>query len=152
MLEAVENEPNIARQMMDHSTTPPTPDPQILWLALHENILEFLKTVPAERQMRLRGEDVLMDPDRYLTDMCSWLGLRTDAEALDEMKHPERSPYSVLGPPNAPYGNDPKFIKEPALRPTRAKPQSLDGELSWRSDIPGFSEEVKALARRFGYE
>ena len=66
------------------------------------------------------------------------------------MKHPERSPLSTVGPPNAPCGSDPKFLQKPELRPARVKPQSLDGPLSWRDDV-GFSEEVRALAHEFGY-
>ena len=152
MLEAVENEDHIRKQCMDNSTNPPTLDPQVLWLQLHGNIVRFLENIPAERQLRVHGEDVLTDTDNQLVHMCEWLQIRTDEEAIEEMKHPERSPYSVLGPPNAPFGNDPKFIKEPALRPTKVRPQSLEGLLSWRSDVPGFSADVTELARRLGYE
>ena len=78
--------------------------------------------------------------------------MRADAEAIDEMKHPERSPYACFGPPGARYGNDTFFLESPALRPARAKPQSLDGPLSWRDDGREFSAEVRELAQRFGYE
>ncbi|MCB1700662.1 MAG: sulfotransferase [Halioglobus sp.] len=152
MMEALETESGLTPQMQDHSTTPPTTDPQILWYNINSNIVDFLKDIPKERHMRIRGEDVLQNPDKHLREMSEWLGLRTDDEAIDEMKHPERSPFSKLGPPNAPFGNDPKFIKDPALRPARAKSQSLEGSLSWRDDIPGFTDEVKAMAKSFGYE
>jgi len=152
MIEALKTETGLTREMLDHSTNPPTTDPQILWYNIHSNIVNFLENVPQERYMRVKGEDVIQDPDTYLREMSGWMGLRTDDEAIEEMKHPERSPYSKLGPPNAPFGNDPKFIKEPALRPARAKVLSLEGPLSWRDDIPGFTDEVKEMARLFGYE
>jgi hypothetical protein len=79
------------------------------------------------------------------------LGLRTDATAIDCMKHPERSPYAFLGPPGARYGNDSFFLQNATLRPSRAVAHSLSGPLMWRNDGQGFSPEVKRLAREFGY-
>ena len=151
MMEALKTEVRLTREMQDHSTTPPTVDPQILWYNIHSNICSFLETIPQDRQLHLRGEDVLQDPDTCLRTTAEWLGLRTDDEAVEEMKHPERSPFSTIGPPNAPFGNDPKFLKEPVLRPARAKAQSLEGPLSWRSDIEGFTDDVKEMATNFGY-
>ncbi len=152
MVEAVGNEKRLAREMMDYSTYPPTVDPQILWLTIHTNICNFLSFVPEDRKRRLKGEAMLTDVDCHLREIAQWMGLRTDDEALDEMKHPERSPFACLGPINAPFGNDPKFIKEPALRPARVKPQSLEGPVSWRGDGQGFAPEVKDLAKELGYE
>ena len=127
-------------------------DPQNAWYALNRNICEFLKTVPRDRQMRVRGEELLADPDEVLPEIAAWLGLRPDAEAVEEMKHPERSPFASLGPPGARYGNDAFFLQAPALRSSRPARHRLDGPLSWRSDGRGFSPEVRRLAQEFGYE
>ena len=51
--------------------------------------------------MRVRGEDLLGEPDTYLRKIAEWLGLRTDEEAIEAMKHPEQSPYACIGPENA---------------------------------------------------
>ena len=126
-------------------------DPQKGWYALNQNICEFLKSVPADQRMRVRGEDLLAEPDEALHGIAAWMGLRTDAEAIEEMKHPERSPYAFLGPPGARYGNDAFFLRDPALRPSRSLLQHLEGPLSWRTDGRGFSPEVKRLAQEFGY-
>jgi hypothetical protein len=94
----------------------------------------------------------LADPDPYLTQIAEWLGLRTDKEAIEEMKHPERSPYAGFGPINAVAGNDPNFLSDPRLRPYRPKKApSLEGPLSWRPDQKGFPPEVIQLATEFGY-
>ncbi|HWT05361.1 MAG TPA: sulfotransferase [Xanthomonadales bacterium] len=130
----------------------PAVDPQNAWYALHRQICAFLETVPADRQLRVRGESLLSDPDTWVREVASWLGLRTDAEAIDETKHPERSPYAYFGPENAKFGMDFYFLKDPVLRPTRAKPQSLAGPLPWRRDGGGFKPEVIELARSFGYD
>ena len=152
MIEVVKNDRAVRKEVLDFSVAPPVVDPQVLWQKIHLNIVDFLATVPPRRQLRVRGEDVVLEPDVQLRQIADWLGLRTDAEAIEQMKHPEASPFSKLGPPNAPFGSDPKFIKEPALRPGRVQTQSLDGPLGWREDGQGFAENVKDLARRFGYE
>jgi hypothetical protein len=66
------------------------------------------------------------------------------------MKHPEESPFACFGPPNARFGNDPSFLKEPALRSYTPKPQELESPLSWNPDL-GFSDIVVELAEYLGY-
>jgi hypothetical protein len=127
-------------------------DPQRGWLALHTNISTFLESVPETHKLRMRGEDVLTDRDRGLAQIAEWLGLRTDSDAIEEMKHPECSPYARFGPPGATFGNDRSFLRNPALRPERAESHTLEGPLSWRKDGRGFLPEVKSLAMEFGYQ
>jgi Sulfotransferase family len=127
------------------------PAPQNWWYARNTLICRFLQSVPPERRMRVRGEDVLAEPDRILPDIAAWLGVRTDASAVEDMKHPERSPYAFLGPPGARFGNDKLFLQDPVLRPRPVKVHSLEGPLSWHRGGEGFAPEVKALAREFGY-
>jgi hypothetical protein len=127
-------------------------DPQRGWYVLNMNIVMFLKSIPRYQWITIRGEDLLINPDRGLRQIVGWMGLRIDSEAIEEMKHPERSPYARFGPPGARFGNDIFFLQNPALRPARAKLQSLEGPLSWRHDGQGFLPEVKGLARYFGYD
>jgi len=121
-------------------------------VARHRNICEFLHAVPASHTLRVRGEDIVSDPARGLREMLAWLGLRMDDEAIEEMKHPERSPYACYGPPSAYFGNDRAFLQDPVLRPARAEKHSLEGPLSWCDDGREFSAEVRELAQKFGYE
>ncbi len=130
----------------------PDIDPQKGWYVLNRNISEFLEGVPHEQKLQVRGEDLLSDPDHSLRRIAGWLGIRTDQEAIDEMKHPERSPYAGYGPAGARYGNDAFFLRSPALGPSRFEEQSLEGPLSWRQDGQGFRPEVKQLAQQFGYQ
>jgi hypothetical protein len=134
-------------------TSPGTPrvDPQISWFELHTNIRRFLETVEGSRQMRVRGEDLLADPDRFLRQIVDWMELRTDAAAIEAMKHPERSPYACFGPLGAQGGNDPFFLENPVLRPEKAMPLSLDGVPGWCRRPHGFLPKVKQLAKQFGY-
>ncbi|MBL4811582.1 MAG: sulfotransferase [Rhodobacteraceae bacterium] len=120
------------------------------WLKPHVNAKEFLDSVPNDQWLRLRGEDLMTDPDLYLPQLCDWLGLRCDAEAIEAMKHPENSPYACFGPENAKYGNDPGFMEKPVLRPYTAKTPSLDDRLP--EGVTGeISEATRYYATLFGY-
>jgi hypothetical protein len=137
---------------IDFSTDPPTVDPQISWYEMQRTILDFLATIPPERQLRLRGEDVLSEPAVYLPRLCRWLGVCDDAQALDAMLHPEDSPFACLGPFGAHLGNDINFLRSPAYRPGKIASPTLDQPLPWRRDGAGFRAEVRALAHDLGYD
>ena len=126
-------------------------DPQRGWYELNANICEFLKRVPERQQMRVKGEELLSEPDRALAGIAEWLGLRTDAEAIERMKHPERSPYACFGPSNARMGNDGSFLAQPHLRQERSTEPGLDGPVSWLDHKAELRPRVKSLARQFGY-
>jgi hypothetical protein len=126
-------------------------DPQRGWHQLNRNACEFLETLPDGQKMHLRGEDVLSEPASTLRSIAEWLGIRADADAVDEMQHPERSPFAVLGPPTARYGNAPAFLMNPAVPPGGMPQQTLEGTLPWRRGAMEFSDEVKNLAHELGY-
>ena len=95
----------------------------------------------------VRGEDLLGDGSAGLVALAAWLGVRTDPEAIEEMRHPERSAYAALGPPSAAFGSD-RFLRPgPLVRSEWSRPRSVDGPLAWRSDGRGFLPEVKRTAR-----
>lgn len=129
----------------------PMPDPQVSWHSLHTGIVKFLDMVPAGQKRTVRGEDLLSDPKQGLFDVASWLGVRTDSEALEEMRYPERSRFASYGPASAPFGSDLFLVQGPILRPAWVEPHSLEGPLRWRSDDQGFFPEVRELALQFGY-
>jgi hypothetical protein len=129
-------------------------DPERTWRTTHELIMDITDALPLGQCMRLKGEALLSDLDTYLPQICEWLGIRTDAEAIDAMMHPEQSPYAHPGPPAAPRGNDPNFLSNPVIdhaRLAKLKEPSLEGELNWR---PGevFEPETRKLAKQLGYQ
>ncbi|MBI3156605.1 MAG: sulfotransferase [Burkholderiales bacterium] len=126
-------------------------EPQIAWHDINVNILDFLDEVPAERQLRMRGEDIMAEPQKRLAEIARWAGLRDDAQAVHEMMHPEHSPFACFGPVNALFGNDPNFLAGPAFRPHVPKVPPLDRPVPWRKDGRGLYPEVVALAQEFGY-
>jgi hypothetical protein len=126
-------------------------DPQLLWYRCHRNILAFLKTIPPGSHLQIRGEDILSEPDHHLPRIARWLELRSGPVEIEQMKHPERSPFADFGPANARRGGDEKFFQHPALRPVSRASQSLNAPLPWRADGAGFLPELRELARQFGY-
>jgi Sulfotransferase family len=127
-------------------------EPQIAWHDVNVNILEFLDQVPASQQIRVRGEDIMGDPQTTLAEISRWLGLRDDPEAVEEMMHPERSPFACFGPLAAMFGNDPNFLAGPTFKPHKPKIPALDASLPWRTDGQKLYPQVVAMAREFGYE
>jgi hypothetical protein len=127
-------------------------EPQIAWHDININILNFLDMVPAENQMRIRGELIMENPRQELAGICRWLGIRDDEEAVDDMMHPEQSPFACFGPVNALFGNDPNFLRGPRFRPHTPRIPAMDSDLPWRDDGAKLRPEVIQLAREFGYE
>lgn len=126
-------------------------DPGRFWLETHQTILRFLRDVPPEQQFRTHGEDLLSAPDEHLREIAYWLGIRSDEDAIEAMKHPERSAFAKKGPPNALQGGDEKFFTNPLLRSYSSVTPPLDAQLPWCSDGEVFSEPIRQLARNFGY-
>jgi hypothetical protein len=119
------------------------------WLFQHGRIRGFTESLPPERWMRVRSEDVLNDPLGTLPRICRWLGLDSGEAAVEAMRHPEKSPYARLGPENALGGNDPGFLQAP--KPRRAPLlDSLDLPSEWTVD-PWTNVAVVEMAAALGY-
>ncbi len=147
-------------------------DGLIIWYLMHYNIVNFTNTLPVGQTMRLKGEDLLSNPDLYLPQVAQWLGLSTDSEAIEAMKHPEHSPYAYVGPAPVRGGNDPKFMRDPKLRLGKVKEPSLtqffaQNKWQWASDLyrdileeaglnllteTEISVEIMRLANVLGYD
>jgi hypothetical protein len=125
-------------------------DPDSMWLLPHLRIIAALEKVPLENHMMLRGEAFMETPRVYLPQLCEWLQIDASDPAIDAMMRPEQSPFARMGPANAPLGNDPRFLKEPALRPYKEKPSDLDSPLSWDPSLV-FDDVVQHYAMLFGY-
>ncbi|TCP63421.1 sulfotransferase family protein [Rhodovulum bhavnagarense] len=126
-------------------------DPEESWFGINAAILRASLRIAPGHFMSVRGEDVLRDPDRYLTQICDWMGLETTRADLSAMHHPEHSPFACLGPPSAPFGNDPNFLREPGYNPRPISEAPLDAPLEWDSPNRRLGRETVALACQLGY-
>lgn len=128
-------------------------DSLLVWYRMHANILRFSNGLPAGQFMRIKGEDVLSEPDVYLPQIADWMGLSTAPEAIERMKHPEDSPYAYTGPSPVYGGNDPKFMRNPRLRPGRVREPSLKkyvAENAWSFATPEFKDSLRAMLEENG--
>lgn len=128
-------------------------DPERVWRTAHSMIIAMTEDLAIGQCMRLKGEEFLANLDIYLPQICEWLGIREDAEALEAMMHPEASPYACKGPRGATRGNDPNFLENPKLdreRLLRLREPDMTGALSWRAgDV--FQPDTRKLAKQLGY-
>lgn len=124
------------------------------WPVTQRNILDFCNSLAPGQYLRIRGEDVLSDATNVMRQVAQWLGLRTDDAAIAAMLRPEESPYASLGPPMAPFGNDPKFCANPAFRPGTPRLGTMDAyfetEDGRRLD-PDRQAYLRQLANCLGY-
>lgn len=142
---------HLVRHPLDHllDTGLTDPDPRRQWLAGHLAVLEFLHDRPAGCWIRVRAEMVWADPARYLGQLAEWLGLPCDDSTATAMTRTDRAPHAGPGPVTAPTGDDPAFLRSPALpsgAPRVAARVAMDEPLA-----APLGEDVRHYARLFGY-
>jgi hypothetical protein len=120
-----------------------------VWYYQQARIDRFAATLPPDRVLRVRSEDILNEPEATLPLFCSWLGIDAGLDAIGAMIHPERSPYAHTGPKGALGGWDTGFMNDPVLR--RAEiPETLELPSEWIVD-PWLKLATMNLAARLGY-
>lgn len=120
-----------------------------VWYFQHRRIDELVGSLPPERALQVRSEDVVNDPAGSLPPVCRWLGIDAGPKAIEAMSHPEDSTYAVLGPESAAGGWDAGFLSSPGLKRVE-EPDSLDLPGGWCAD-PWLDLASRELARRLGY-
>src|SRR6185369_7274082 len=59
---------------------------ELIWVISNQNILEFLKSVPPERQHQVRFEELISQPESVLEQLCASLGLELHPDMLEPYK------------------------------------------------------------------
>ncbi|MCI0505772.1 MAG: sulfotransferase [Gammaproteobacteria bacterium] len=121
------------------------------WLEPHNRINAFSKRLAEGQCLQLKIEALLAAPQLYLPQIAEWLGVSGETDALKATCMPQQSDYAALGPDNAPYGYEPKFISNPEL-PVKLDIDSLslanmDIELETT-----LTKQILKLAKEFGYQ
>jgi hypothetical protein len=121
------------------------------WVETHCRILGLAATLPKQRYMRVKAEDVLNDTRPQLRSIAAWLGIRTDKAAVDAMVHPEASPFASFGPEESGVvgGNDPNFLRDPVPRPVEIT-RTLEQPPGWEGNWALWEMTVE-IANRLGY-
>jgi hypothetical protein len=121
------------------------------WVETQCRILRLSATLPDDRFMRVRAEDVLNDSRRRLRSIAEWLGVRTDEDAIETMTHPEASPFASFGIEGSGIlsGHDPNFLRDPIPHAVEVL-ATLEPPPGWVDNAPLWEMTVD-IARRLGY-
>jgi amino acid adenylation domain-containing protein/thioester reductase-like protein len=122
----------------------PETQAQLVWMLAHDNVLRFLAGVPAERQHRLRFEDLLREPRRAMEDLGRFLGVGFAPAMLE--------PYSGRRMTDGPRAasrmmGDPKFHQHSGIDAAVAERSRATAAAAAALAAP-----VRELAARLGYE
>jgi hypothetical protein len=121
------------------------------WVDVHQRILRFGATLPANRYTCVRAEDVLNDSRPQLSSIADWLQISSDDGDIEAMLRPERSPFASLGPTTTGIigGNDHAFLRDPVPHPVKSPPK-LDRPEGWIGNSSLWRMTVE-VANRLGY-
>mgnify|MGYP002067792402 FL=1 len=78
---------------------------ELIWTISHQNTLEFLKTVPAGRQYRIRFEDMVYRPREIMEGMCATLGLEYHPALVEPYQGIEKKMTDGLYKDSTPMGD-----------------------------------------------
>lgn len=118
------------------------PDARAIWYASNQNIRSFLAGIPADRQVRVRYEDLVVDARPILERIATLHGLPFDEKMLD----PYEGDRMRDGPPGARAVGDPNMAGRGKVDPSLAT-KWLEG-----FDPASVSPETHGLARELGYD
>jgi len=119
-----------------------------VWYAAHLRIMTIGQWIDPSRFLTVRAEDFLADPVEWLRRCADTFGLPSSCESIESMTHPERSSYASLGPPEAPGGFDPAFLRAPQLQ---IHPLARQGRFDELIVPPDLLARICELGARFGY-
>lgn len=114
------------------------------WLVSHQNILTFLKDIPAERQHLVRFEDLVTTPEPALRGLCGFLGVAFHPDMLEPQKDSKRRMTDGAHALSR-HAGDPKFHTHQGFSAASAE--------RWKALYPQdfLSEQTWQIARRYGY-
>ena len=116
---------------------------ELVWTASHSTITDFLATVPSERWVRLRYEDLVVDPARELRAVCAGLGVAFDPAILRPYEGLERKMVDGVYAESTPMG-DPGFVSHGRIDPALAA-------VNPSRDARHLGEPTLELAELLGY-
>lgn len=116
---------------------------ELVWLISHQNTLRFLEHVPDSRQIRIRYEDLVTDPETSLRACCSKLDIPFHPDLLDPYKNIDQKMVDGVHAVSAPMG-DTRLLTHGKIDPSLAE--------AWKgTQHSALSEPTMSIAEHFGY-
>lgn len=118
---------------------------ELIWTESHQNIDNFLKKIPADRQFRIIYEDLLKQPREVMEEMCETIGLPFHPNLLNPYLDIEKKMTDGLYDNSKPMG-DPNLLKHGSIKSKKAE--------EWKKvkDDNFLHAETWKLAKEIGYE
>ncbi len=118
---------------------------ELIWQASHENIVEFLREVPASRQHWVRFEDLLREPEATLRGICEFLGLDYHPDMAEPYKAKSERMTDGVHAESRMLG-DVKFHEHKGVEAQVAE--------RWRErySVSSLGDGARALAAGLGYD
>ncbi len=118
---------------------------ELSWTISEQNIINFLKEVPSKRQLEVKFEELVVEPERIINSICSFLELDFHPDMLDPYKKKKKRMTDGVHSEGIMLG-DMKFHKHNGIDPKVAD--------TWKEvfteDFLG--EPTLQIARSFGYK
>jgi hypothetical protein len=118
---------------------------ELTWTIGVQNILEFLKDIPQPRQLCIRFEDLLNDPETISRDICRFLNLEFHPGMLQPYREKKQRMTDGVYSEGIMLG-DMKFHQHKAINPAAAD--------TWKEEytVDFLGEPTWQIARTFGYK
>jgi amino acid adenylation domain-containing protein len=117
---------------------------ELIWIICHQNIQEFLMTVPQTRQCRLRYEDLVKQPVEISQELCRFLDIPFHPDMARPYKNKDRKMTDGIHAVSTMLG-DMKFHQHSGIDPTLAERWKESLKEDFLSDI------AWEIAERLGY-
>lgn len=119
------------------------------WYSSHLRIIQLLRGMPQDRWRRLRAEDLAGAPKAMLPPVLDWLALDHDDAIIDRMLRTQLWEFAAWDASAGSGGADPKFSRDPRLRPI-CPPEPEVTDPGW--DISDETRiRISTLAHYLGY-
>jgi len=118
---------------------------EMIWTISHQNIIEFLRDVPTDRQHQLKFEDLVSRPRESLEQLCNFLGVEFHEDMLQPYKDGVQRMIDGIHAESRMLG-DVKFHSYKGIEASVAE--------RWKEheDRDDLAEETQAVAALLGYE
>ncbi len=118
---------------------------ELIWLVSQVNILEFLQTIPAERQHKVHFEQLVAEPEPVLRGICEFLDLKYVSEMATPYQGASKRMTDGIHPLSKMLG-DVKFHEHKGVEAATAD--------NWRQELQAgdrLADETWTIAERLGY-
>ncbi|MEZ4934172.1 MAG: beta-ketoacyl synthase N-terminal-like domain-containing protein [Saprospiraceae bacterium] len=118
---------------------------ELVWLQSHQNAADFLAKIPARQQYRMVYEELVLDPEKVMQDMCYAIGLPFHPNLLNPYQDLDKKMTDGLYQDSRSMG-DTHFDEKKKIDPKKAE--------DWKGVLADnfLCETTWGLAKRFGYE